>query len=139
MGTTIAGFNRRLQAVDIEAVIHQSIDETSEEAAKGNRDDLSVGLLATSNPITPKYSPAYARKKGFTTPDLYVTGGFYRGIFAKVGPKTIDFGSTDEKAALLESKYGKFIFGLSQDAKSAYALGALRPVLNQNLRDAIGI
>lgn len=137
--STIADFNRRIQAVDIEVVIQASIEQTKEAAAQLNRDDLSVGLLATSNPIVPRYSPGYAHKKGFTTPDLYVTGGFYRGIYAKVGQKTIDFGSTDSKAGSLEAKYGKFIYGITQSSKSAYALGTLRPALNQNLRTAIGI
>ena len=136
---TIANFNRRVQVVDIETIIRISIDETSEDAAQYNRDDLEVGLLATSNPIIPEYSPAYAKKKGFTTPDLYVTGSFYRGIFARVNGAMIEFNSIDEKAKILEAKYGKFIYGLTQDSKSSYALGALRPVLNKNLRAAIGI
>lgn len=137
--STIASFNRRIQAVDIELIIQQSIEQTKDVAAQLNRDDLSVGLLATSNPITPRYSPAYAKKKGKLTPDLYSTGDFYKGIFAKVNAKTIDFGSTDIKAASLEARYTKFIYGLTANAKSAYALGTLRPVLNQNLRAAIGI
>jgi len=137
--STIADFNRRIQAVEIEQVIRVSIDETSEDAAQYNRDDLSEGLLATSNPIVPGYSPAYAKKKGFLTPDLYVTGDFYRGIFAKVKDKTIEFDSTDPKAGALKAKYGKFIYGITQESKSAYAKGSLRPVLNKNLRTAIGI
>jgi len=136
---TIASLNRRIQAVDINQIIRESIDETSENAAQFNRDDLSVGLLSTSNPITPSYSHGYARKKGFTTPDLYVTGGFYRGIFAKVRGNMIEFDSIDEKAKSLEARYGKFIYGLTQDAKSAYALQILRPILNRNLCYAIGI
>lgn len=137
--STIANLNRRIQVVDIRQVISLSIDQTSDDAAQFNRDDLSVGLLATSNPIIPAYSPQYAKKKGFTTPNLYVTGSFYRGIFATVEGNAIHFDSIDDKAAQLEAKYGKFIYGLTQDAKSAYALKALRPVLNGNLRKEIGI
>lgn len=136
---TIVNFNKLVQAIDIDAIIHQSIDETKDRAAQFNRDDLSVGLLATSNPITPAYSAQYANKKGFTTPNLYDKGPFYAGIFANVGQSTIDFGSTDIKAASLEARYTKFIYGLTQDSKSAYSLGTLRPILNKNLKTAIGL
>lgn len=146
---TIASLNRRIQSVNFKEVVVISMEQTKDEMVKLNQDDLSVSLLSTSNPITPRYrSGAYAKTKfalnpaaGLGSPDLKVTGAFYRGIYVTVDLASYSYtmGSNDEKATSLQLKYTPKIFGLTYDSKSIYALQTLRPVLNANLRTAIGI
>lgn len=136
---TIADMLKRVKSVQMDQIIQQSVDQTKDSIPELNKHQLEVGLLATSNPIVPKYSPSYAKKKGFTTPNLYVSGDFYRGLYTTVNGNTFTTNSSDIKAFPLETKYSKFIFGLTKDSKTAYSLGVLRPVLNKNLREAIGI
>jgi hypothetical protein len=49
---------------------------------------------------------------GLGTPDLKLTGSFYKGMFASVDGDNINEFSTDEKAEALQNKYGPGIFGL---------------------------
>lgn len=147
--STIRNFNNRIQSVNFKEVVALSMNQTKDEMVKFNQDDLSVSLLSTSTPITPRYkSGAYAKNKfalnpsaGLGSPDLKLTGSFYRGIYVTVDLASYSFtlNSTDSKSTQLELRYTPKIFGLTYDSKSIYALQTLRPVLNANLRIAIGI
>ncbi len=132
---TIRSVTKAYTQIDFDQIKADSVEQTKDIAAQLNRDDLSVGLLATSNPITPQYSPAYAKKKGTTTPNLYFTGAFYKGIFVEVNKTTLTFNSSDIKATPLEARYSKYIFGLTADSKAEYAK-QLRPILIAKLKAA---
>ena len=65
--------------------------------------------------ITPKYSKAYARLKGKSTPDLKLTGAFQEAIFAKSTSKTFVLSSKDKKKPFLVNRYSDNIFGLNSN------------------------
>lgn len=136
---TIRNLYSKVKQVDMDKIITDSIEQTKDAAVQFNKDDLSVGLLSTSNAIVPQYSASYAKKKGFTTPDLYVTGDFYGGISVEVQNDSLLFNSSDEKSWQLEARYTKYIFGLTKDSKTEYSIGVLKPILTLNLRNAMGL
>lgn len=148
MGSVLS-FNRRIQAVDIDKIIEESIDYTKDELAVLNRSDLLQGYLSTGDKIVPVYrSLPYALEKasqnplaGIGTPDLRLTGSFYAGIQVVVnfGQNSITTNSTDEKSEMLQNKYTPLIFGTTKQSKSLYALQTLKPVLFDNVKRAIGI
>lgn len=66
-----------------------------------NRKQMSRSRRADNQPIKPLYSPRYAKKKGFFTPDLHLTGRFYRSLY--VDKNAII--SNDPKARFLVGRY----------------------------------
>lgn len=81
-----------------------------------------------------KYVPTY---KIYPTVDLRLTGDFYNKMFAKDSQLYIEIGSSDIKAAKLESKYGIGVYLLTEESKEQ-----IKPVLLNRMlkahRDAIG-
>ena len=54
-----------------------AIETNDRELVKINQDQLQSSKLADDKDITPLYSQPYARKKGYSKPDLYVNGYMY--------------------------------------------------------------
>ena len=84
---------------------------------------MEKGVKATGEAITyqgrSRYSPAYAKKKGKSSPiDLKDTGSFHRKTYAEVLADDIEFSSTDAKTKMLEERSGEDIFGLTTQSKS---------------------
>lgn len=63
--------------------------------------------------ITPKYSRNYAIKKGFTTPDLYVTGLMFNEMSIETKGQQFTINSGVDYAPGLVEKYGSDIFGIA--------------------------
>ena len=88
-----------------------------------NRDQLSSHKLSTGATITPSYSPSYAAFKGFSEPDLKLTGSFHREMFIKVSDDKYNIGSADSKTLKLLAKYSNDIFGIAESNKNkAYSI-----------------
>lgn len=87
-------------------------------------EQLFKGIDSKGQKLKPKYSRVrYARAKntvnplpGYGTPDLKLTGDFYRDFYLKAEPeRKFSLFSSDEKAPKLQEKYGEDIFGLTAD------------------------
>lgn len=102
-----------------------------------NRKQLSKGLLSTGEAISPKYSPSYQAVKGFATPDLYATGGFYKSLFVTRTESFEVFVTSDEVrdgfplAAHLSSKYSTDIYGIPDRDGSRIRNKAFNIVINR--------
>lgn len=105
--TTIASNLERVNSIEIA--------KSTGKMVKANIDQLDQGKKNDNNPITPFYSDAYAKKKGFQIPDLKDTGDFHNGIFVDYTQRGLNFDSRDYKTDILTEKYTVDIFGLTQE------------------------
>ena len=71
--------------------------------------------------------------------DLYLTGAFYSGFFVRVEGEEIIIGSTDSKSDDLETKYGKAIFGMTDESKARYSLGVFFTGLRNYIEGITGL
>lgn len=137
---------RRAEKLDTDKVINEAFDESTEDFAEKNREQLFTGQTKAGGKITYKYrNNKYARVKnqmnpipGLGTPDLKVTGSFYRGIRADVSGDVIQVQSTDEKGKDLEAKYAD-IFGLGGEFKSSFLNDGLGPRIQQKITTLVGL
>lgn len=112
-------------------VILGIIEDQSDVISDYNRNQLKHGRGSDGEPIEPMYgSLFYALEKnrmnplaGYGTPDLFLTGAFYRGFFVSITGKSFSLSSSDRKTGSLLEKYGPNIFGLTNDSISIYAKG----------------
>lgn len=80
-----------------------------------NWKQLDQGKKNDGNNIVPSYSPNYARKKGFNSPDLKVTGDFRQSIEIDYRGDSLVFGASDRKTPHLIEKYTENILGLTDE------------------------
>lgn len=147
---TIPEMLRRLKSVNLESQVPVIISNTSGEMVKLNREQLklrgenSKGITIKS--YAPYNSVPYALQKnqmnpspGLFNPDLFLTGAFARGFYAKVSQNKVIFGSTDFKSDDLERKYGKQIFGLTKDSKRVYLDTSVMPEIRRYITQQTGL
>jgi len=80
------------------------------------------GSLVNKKTGSAKYTPAYAKKKGYSSPDLFVTGNFYKEmdiVFKE--PKEYDIIDFAPVTKYLVEMYTQDIFGI-HDKKKAQAI-----------------
>lgn len=106
----------------------KSIKESSGEMLDLSDEQLDKSILNTGQSITPKYTPNYAKKKGFNSPDLKVTGDYRKSKYVDVTDKGLFFSATDYKTPFLESRYGKDINGLTKENTNKIVPKWLAPV-----------
>lgn len=99
---------------DLKNVVDRSVKKATGKMIDANEEQLDNGRLNTGSPITPEYSPSYAEKKGFPTPNLKDTGDWRNSIFINVKPDELTWGATDSKDRYLTAKYGEDIKGLEE-------------------------
>lgn len=91
-------------------------EENKEELADLNVTQMEQGLASTGKNITPKYSPKYARFKGFTTPNLKVTGDYHSSIDVERKGDRLLFFSKDagsDKVNFLDEHYDNNQYGIA--------------------------
>jgi len=77
------------------------------------------GDLVNSLTGSPFYSPAYAKKKGYKNPDLFVTGQFYRDMDIQMNTtKNWFITSFAQVTKHLLTMYGSDIFGINDKKKA---------------------
>lgn len=84
--------------------------------------------------ITPPYSRGYAAMKGFSNPNLRLTGDFHEAMFFATDGDMFFLSSTDPKMPMLIDKYSEKIFGIApsrQDAGQQIALQAVSKLYNK--------
>lgn len=145
--STIAQLLKKVQAVNIELIASESIDNTKEVLKTKQRDQLFHGLDSTGKPINKKYqNNKYARVKnemnplpGLGVPDLKLTGSFYNEMFVDVRSSSFVLDSADQKSGNLQVKYGTNIFGLGPNAKKEYIKESLRPEFRKKIKVITGL
>lgn len=149
-----------VEAVDLPAIIQLCIQSTAYEIVAFNSEQLQDGvnsLGTTLRPYDPKlkyYGREYPEyrgdyyerfknslnpKPGLGNPDLFVTGGFYKGIGVVVTRDTYTVESNSDNAPQLELKYGSEIYGLTQQNQAIYCEETLQPAIVTALVAAIGL
>jgi len=117
--TTVSDIRRRsntfVNSLDIHAV--QSIEQNEEALVQLNRDQLTESKRSDGATIKPSYSAKYAAFKGFSSPDLMLTGSFYNQMFLIINPSSFDYfiSSNDWKTTGLVEKYTEKIFGIGKE------------------------
>jgi hypothetical protein len=126
----------RFKSLNVDDIIGQAITDTKEELIIRNQAQMYEGERADGSPIQshrggPYYVfDWYADQKhsmnplpGYGRKDHYLTGDYYRGMYATVQGNVIKIGSTDNKALEeLGSPYG-----LNDDNKKDYIKEHLKP------------
>jgi hypothetical protein len=103
-----------------------------------NTQQLFEGINSDGSPIEPEYSQKTVRiktEKGQPTDRVTLrdTGDFYRGLFLSATEFPVLFGSLDEKALKLETKYGEKIFGLTEKNKDILS----KQIIKEKVQQAI--
>ncbi|MCK5607925.1 hypothetical protein KAR91_38955 [Candidatus Pacearchaeota archaeon] len=129
-------------------IVDTAIEETEEQLLDLNRSQLIIGQKSDGQAITPRYTPAYAkRKKGSKsspTPDLLVSGKFYKSFDAQVKKRTIEIEGTAKTSkgfdysAHLEKRYSSEIYGLTEQNTAIYARELL-PLIQKGITDVLQI
>jgi len=127
---TIAEAYRRFGMLNLREQVPVIIELTSDEIILLNQAQLYKSSLdSLGNNLGGYYFELYENLKKELNPtlgglvDLYLRGDFYSGFFVSIEEDTFVIGSTDSKSDDLESKYGKAIFGLSDESKAIYSKG----------------
>lgn len=143
---TITSLYQKLQTLDTDQIIQQSMEQTKDVLADLNVEQMNKGLNAKGEKIGEYRSEAYAEMKhsmnplpGFGIPDLRLTGAFYRGTSVSISGQKVIIDSSDEKSADLQEKYGEEIFGLSGVYKREYLNESLGPIFRKSITSVIGL
>ena len=137
---------RRVEAIDLQAIGVAIIVDSKPELLQLNKDQLmNEGVDKNKRKLKSYSSNSYAVRKnrmnpfpGLGTPDLYLTGSFQDGFTLRINSKsTFDIYSTNSKNNDLTKKYGKDIFGLTEDSKTEYQREIMQPELVKNVRKAM--
>lgn len=120
---TLHEMQRRLKGFELIREVQEAIIETSTDMIVLNQGQMSLGKRADGTEITPTYSDLTIMLKDEKGQESrWVTlkdkGDFWGDMFVDVGNNSYEMGSADAKAASLEKKYGKRIFGLTKESKS---------------------
>jgi len=119
----IRELHSRLKSLDLDGLKEEAVWINRDAIIKANQSQLHLGETSVGTAITPLYrSRSYAEFKSLLssydapnyTPDLYLTGDFYKSMQLEVGGGEWDIYSDDNKARDLQLKY-KDIFGLDED------------------------
>ncbi len=141
---TLHEANRRLKSFDLLQEVQDAVADTSSDIITLNQGQMSLGVRSDGTEITPTYSDLTIMLKdekgqetGWVT--LHDTGAFWSDMFVDVGNNSYEVGSADAKAAKLEKKYGKRIFGLTKESKKEeYIPIYLLPAVQDRITKKLG-
>ena len=120
---TLKEFYISLKAIDIQTIIEDAVWENKDYIVELNQSQLHQGLTSKGTAIHPLYrSKTYAEYKASLstydapnwTPDLFLTGAFYKSFGLEIGNGEYDIYSNDSKADDLTKKYAD-ILGLTSE------------------------
>ena len=141
---TLHELQRRLSGFNLIAEVQDAVAETSGDIIVLNQGQMSLGRRADGTEITPTYSDLTIEIKEQKGQEnrwvtLRDTGAFWGDMFVDVGNNSYEVGSADAKAASLEKKYGKRIFGLSKESKrEEYIPIYLLPAIQSRITKRLG-
>lgn len=145
--TTISEMYDRVKSINVKNELPFLVQKTSYDIEALNKNQLYHGLRSDGYEIHPPYANKYySRKKramnqkaGAGIPDLFLTGSFYKGFQVSVTKDTFEVDSVNDKSSSLKSKYSDKIFGLTNDSKREYALGAFFTALKEYIETGTGL
>ena len=120
-----------------------ALEQTKEVALDLIAEDqlFEKGIDGEGKKLKPYRSVAYAEFKATLNPkkvtDLRLTGDFLDGLFGKVIGDDIITDSTDEKAFLLDSKYGVNHLSTTKENAEKYAREDVLPILQDSTKKAL--
>lgn len=133
----------KVQSLNMREIAQLSVLNTTDQVVELNQMQLTEGLNAKGDLLgaTKPYRPykmedgrEYADFKnrinpvpGYGNPDLYLTGAFYEGMYGQVENDVLRIDSRDSKSNALQGKYGRDIFGLTEESKAHYVRVVLKP------------
>jgi len=128
----------RLNALDFESMCAQTLVENEQHITDLNTQQLFQGERADGT-IMPDYS--FVSVNFFNKPPgpikLYDTGDFYGGFKLGGSSFPMQIISTDSKSEELKSRYGKEIFGLTEENMAGLARVFIIPQIIKKLRQLI--
>lgn len=99
---------------NIDSYIESIIDD-NQELLNLNRSQLKdEHKTAKDQFVAPKYTRNYAKFKGFTIPDLYVTGDMFKAMSIEAKGQQFTINSSVDHAPKLVEQYGVDIFGIAK-------------------------
>lgn len=121
-----------IRSINLNDIAARSIEDNRESIADMNAAQMAQGLRADGSEILPYYADltiSMKKKRSglsgvFDHVTLYNTGAHYAGLYAEVKGDEIEYGSRDEKSAVLQKKYNTAkgsIYGLSTDSREDLA------------------
>lgn len=125
MSISVQNMLGRAEKIDVPYLVQLSLIDSQEEYVRIQREQMMRGERQDGHPIfnlktgSDQYSPAYAKKKGKSSPiDLRDKGDFQGDIFIQVedSEKAI-VDSADSKSGKLQENYGSQIFGLNTNSR----------------------
>ncbi len=133
MSTVLQTINA-LESLNIKEMAISAIEKNLQDMVTLNQAQLYEGKATSGKRFRRYAGRQYADVKnqmnprpGLGNPDLYLTGNFYRAIFAELEGDNIIMDSTDEKSGLLQSKYdGNSPGQLSADGEGSNIFGLTR-------------
>jgi hypothetical protein len=122
---TVNDMLKRWRLVKVEKLAQESVDETSEDYAKINAEQMYAGKLKTGQDIKPTYKPstvAYKKRKGrpYDRVTLRDRNNFQPAIKVKLQGGRMEIDSDVDYAKYLEKKYTKNIYGLNDEFRPDY-------------------
>lgn len=141
---TLHQVQRRLKGFELLQEVQEAVIETSPDIITLNQGQMSLGVRADGTEITPTYSDLTIMLKDEKGQEsrwvtLRDTGAFWSDMFVDVGNDSYEVGSADAKAAKLEKKYGKKIYGLTKQSKSEeYIPIYLLPAVQDRITKKLG-
>jgi hypothetical protein len=135
----------RIDKLKVDDIVEDTMTDASPMLRDKQRGQMSDGLNAEGDKIGRYRNPAYARMKnsmnpkpGFGTPDLKLTGAFYKDIYTEVRGDKLIIDSVNEKTQALAEKYSEKIFGLNKETK-ADAIVELKPIFIDRMKTETGL
>ena len=122
---------------ELPVLVDMSVEDTAKEFGELNRDQWRNSKTKENTPILPAYSKAYAKRKGFSNPDLKNTGDFYAGYRLQVINNELIEDSDVDYAQYIERRYGPSIWGLTDENRGEYINEFFRPDLMQKVREIL--
>ena len=124
---------------NLDAMVTIALEEQGQAFTDINKSQMALSIRSDDHAITPLYSPAYAKKKGFTHPDLKVKGDFQDDMFFQTDGREFFITSSDVKMPWLVDHYSEKLFGIApvrQQKAQGIALSSLARLYNKMVLDA---
>lgn len=140
---TLANLLKALQSVDLKTSATDAMADTAPQYVALQKDQLINGITSKTTGIGKYRSNKYADMKfqisslaGHGNVDLKLTGAFYNSIRADIDNEGLVVSASDEKAPMLEKKYGNDIYTLGGKRKQSY-IELVRPIFINNIAESL--
>lgn len=123
---TIFQLYRNIQSLDIQLMLESAVEINTDVIIDLQNQQLDESKTSKGSSILPKYSEEYAKRKGFSSPDLKLSGDWRSEITVIIDGQDYYIISYDEKSAFLLPKYENLL-GLNSDSKDV-----IRPIVTNS-------